>query len=479
MEGIEIIIHRLISRSKRGRIVSLLLTGLMLAGCARYHPMPLTPEVAARALKVPDIQELKIQVSKIRHPLLRPVPFDLSNGLSPDEAALLAIIINPRLKAARDEKAIASAQLLKAGILPNPQISGEIDVPTGGYTAGTFLGYTLGLNWDWTSLIGRGLRIKGARAHRDSVELGIAWQEWQVAESARLHWLRLYWLNKKVLLLSRAAEGYKKNLKVVKKAVDMGDKTAVDLAAARASYQRSLISLEEARERQGQERLALNQALGLPASRDIPLEKIVIPDSWYRIDPSSLLADIRDRRLDLAALRLGYESQEQAVRAAVLSQFPKINIGLVEARDTGNVITTGPALTIDIPFFDRGQGRIALERATRKRLFDDYVARLFDARSKITSLADQIHSMLSRIQEIHSAIDAERDLVNVYQRAMRHGNADILTLYQARMDLIGLETELLDLRQTLTDLRIALETASGTYAPLTHTVPDILEGKRP
>jgi len=475
----EIIIPGLLSISKRGKIVSLFLTGLMLAGCATYHPMPLTRESTAKAFKAPDMQELKVQVGKIRHPLLRPIPFDLSNGLSPDEAALLAIAVNPKLKAARDEKAIASAQLLKAGILPNPQISGEIDVPTGGYTAGTFLGYGLGLNWEWTSLIGRSLRIKGARAHRGSVELGIAWQEWQVAESARLHWLRLYWLQKKVLLLSRAAEGYRKNLKIVKRAVDMGDKTAVDLAAARASYQRSLISLEGAKGRQGQERLCLNQALGLPASRNIPLEKIVIPDSWYRADSSSLLKNIRDRRLDLAALRLGYESQEQSVRAAVLSQFPKISIGLVEARDTGNVITTGPGLTIDIPFFDRGQGQIALERATRKRLFDDYVARLFDARSRIVSLADRIPSMLSRIHEIQSAIDAERGLVTVYQKAMRYGNADIITLYQARMDLIGLETELLDLRQGLTDLRIALDTASGTYTPLTRTIPDILEEKRP
>ena len=64
-----------------------------------------------------------MQAKEIKHPLLKPIDFDIRNGLSPDEAAVLAVIANPKLRASRDERQLAAAQLLQAGILPNPQFS--------------------------------------------------------------------------------------------------------------------------------------------------------------------------------------------------------------------------------------------------------------------------------------------------------------------------------------------------------------------
>ena len=59
------------------------------------------------------------------------------------------------------------------------------------------------------------------------------------------------------------------------------------------------------------------------------------------------------------------------MRAAVLAQFPRVNIGFSQLRDTTNVVTSGFGVTIDLPVFDRNQGHIAIERATRKQLFDE------------------------------------------------------------------------------------------------------------
>ena len=72
---------------------------------------------------------------------------------------------------------------------------------------------------------------------------------------------------------------------------------------------------------------------------------------------------MEERRLDLLALKMGYQSQEERLRAAVLAQVPKINIGFAHASDTTHVITTGFAVTIDLPIFDRNQGHIAIETA--------------------------------------------------------------------------------------------------------------------
>ena len=444
----------------------LLILGLFLGGCASYHPRPITRESVAKALAAPNEKALRVRASKFKHPILGPVPIDFSNGLSPDEAAVVAVLANPALRAARDEKALASAQLIKAGILPNPQLSASLEIPTSGATGGTINAYGLQIDWDLNALLTRNARVSGAKAHQGSVNLSVAWQEWQAAEAARLHWVRAFWFEKKVRLLEKSTGEFEKNLKVVRKAVKMGNKTAMDLAAAKTSYQKARVALAKARESYEQERLSLSRAMGLPPSRAIPLQDISIPEVWFKPDVKILLRNLERRRLDLAALKLGYKCQEEAVRAAILSQFPRIGIGIIHARDTGNVVTTGPALTLEIPLFNRHQGQIAVERATRKKLFDEYIARLYDARAKIVSLSKQIYATESRIREIQRTIKTQQDLLNVYREALKTGNAEILTYYQAKIELMALKQGLLDQWQTLTDLRIALEAASGLYTPL-------------
>ena len=449
----------------------LLILGLFLGGCASYHPMPITRESVAKALAPPSEKALKVRASKLKHPILRPVQIDLSNGLSPDEAAIIAVLANPELRVVRDEEDIASAQLMEAGLLPNPQLSASLEVPTGGDTKGTINAYGLQLDWDINALLTRNARVSGAKARQGAVNLSIAWKEWQVAEAARLHWVRAFWFEKKVELLKKSVTGFKKNLEITQKAVKIGSKTGMALAAAKTSYERARVALSTAKEHYEQERLALNRIMGLSPSRLLPIQDISIPQTWLKPDVKRLLKNLEERRLDLAALRLGYKSQEEAVRAAILSQFPRIGIGIIHARDTGNVVTTGPALTLEIPLFNRHQGEIALARATRKKLFDEYISRLYHARAKIVALSKQIHATESRIRELQKSIKTQQALVDLYRKALKTGNAEVLTFYQTEIELSSLKQALLDQWRDLSELRIGLETASGLYTPLASKAP--------
>src|SRR4051794_26030631 len=73
----------------------------MWGGCARYEAKPLNDENVERELATPDAQTLQMQASQLHNPMLRPVDVDLSRGLSPDEAAVVAVIANPQLRAER------------------------------------------------------------------------------------------------------------------------------------------------------------------------------------------------------------------------------------------------------------------------------------------------------------------------------------------------------------------------------------------
>ncbi len=123
----------------------------------------------------------------------------------------------------------------------------------------------------------------------------------------------------------------------------------------------------------------MNRLLGQPAARELPLQ--AAPAAAWNPLPTlaEATADLEHRRPDLLALRAGYESQEARVRAAVQAQFPRIEIGLTGARDTDGVRTAGFGVVLGLPVFDRQQGEIARQRATRRQLGEEYAARLFDS----------------------------------------------------------------------------------------------------
>lgn len=433
-------------------------------GCASYHEKPLNQVAVADRLAPPQAAALAVAAEQLRHPILKPVRIDFDKGLTPDQAAVLAVLINPGLNAARDRRRVSAAQLYQAGILPNPQFTGGWDFPVAGDTQGTVSAYGLGLGYDFYALIPRGAQIQASRLHGQSVSLDVAWQEWQVAEAAKRHAYRLYLLEKQFKLARREEKGLQENLHAVQRAVDSGSLTIIDLSAARASLERVHLAVLGIAQNLEQERFALLNAIGFAPDRDIRLRPaIALPDVSAMPALNVLMDGLTDRRIDLVALRVGYRSQEELVRAAVLGQFPRISLGFSQARDTGNVVTSGFSITIGLPFFDRNQGRIAIERATREQLFDEYAARVFESRSAIARLAADIDSISRQINATRHYLPIQEKLVRTYHRALLQGNADALTYYNARDALVATHISLIDLQIRLVDQFIALEIASGEY----------------
>jgi outer membrane protein TolC len=445
-------------------LMLLLFLILTFAGCATYHPMPLDKSAVGRALAPPAMATVTLQASQIHHPLLRPVTFDPRDGLSPDEAAVLAVIANPQLRVVRDQKGLAQAQLLQAGILPNPQISYSLDIPMAGATQGTVKGYGLGLNYDLVSLITHAARVGAARNQSAAVDLDVAWQEWQVAQAARLHVYRLTLLNRQLAVARDEEKGLEDNVATVKRALNLGYVTIINLGAAQASLQKVHLQVQTIEQQCEQERLALNQTLGLPPGQRVPLPAHLEPPSPQTLPPlRDLSRNLEERRLDLLALKMGYQSQEERLRAAILAQVPKINIGFAHASDTTHVITTGFAVAIDLPIFDRNQGNIAIAKATRQKLYDEYISRVFTARADVARLLADMTSLGQQIKTTENSIPTLSNLVQTYYQALLEGNADVISYYNARDELIARQIELLTLKRNLADQRIALEIAAGEY----------------
>jgi outer membrane protein TolC len=438
---------------------------LALSGCSIYHPKPLTTSAVEGDLKVPSESALRVRASRLKNPALRSVEINLRNGIGPDEAAVLAVLLNPTLRADRDRRGLATAQLIQAGVLPNPQISYGRDYVVGGNTAGTITAFGLSGSWDFTSLITLLPKIEAARANVNSVDLDIAWVEWQAAQAARTALYRVVALEAELDAAQEADRALRESVGTLSKAVELHEKTVLDLAAAQSTSQDAQLTALSIQQELAKQRLALNRAMGLPADAKVRVQQVSLPSNLGSPPEAELIAGLESRRLDLLGLKQGYDSQDASLRAAILAQFPKISLGFNRAGDTSNVQTLGFGVTVDIPIFDRNQGNIATERATRQKLFDEYANRLFQARSDVATALSDIRHLNRQIATGEKLVPTLQRLVDTAKSALDQGNADVISYYQTRFNLILRQIEVLKLKEQLIETHIALEIASGRYLP--------------
>jgi outer membrane protein TolC len=436
---------------------------VMLAGCKTYTAKPLTADAVNANLATPSTNELREQASKIDHPLLKPIAIADLKSITPEQAAVIAVLLNPSLRAIRDERDSAEAQVITAGILPNPQLSFGEDFPHGSSDTKTVNAYALGLNWEVTQLITRDARLRAANAKAASVNLDIAWQEWQIAQAAKTAVYDLAALQKQLDLAQDVNARMTENLRLTREGVKSGAKTLLDVSAAEAASQDAYLTVVATQRDVAHQRMMLNRSMGLPADTEFEISAIEFPDKVKLPAKQELLKSLEQRRLDLLALRHGYESQEETLRAQVLAQFPKMTLGFNKDRDTEGVSTLGFGVSVDIPIFDRNQGAIADEIATRQKLFDEYVNRVFEARSDVAMAFATIHQIESELTSTEEATTSLKKLVEAYRIARDNGTVDALSYYSSIGNLKQKQIDLIKLQKDLIDNRIALELAAGCF----------------
>jgi outer membrane protein TolC len=422
---------------------------------------------------------LRIPASRFSNSSLELLPIDLRTGIGPDDAAAIALYSNPALRSIRDRRGLASAQLiqagilLQAGILPNPVVSYSRDYVTGGNTAGTVTAYNFTAAWEFSALIPFLPKQTAAKKNYRSVDLDVAWDEWQIAVNARTAVYRVLGLNAQLAQAVEATEGLQQSTDTMRKAVDAHEKTVLELAAVESASQDSratMLALEQEFHKQG---LGLNKILGVEAEVKVALRAgLSLPTRLAPPEQHELADDLQARRLDLLGLQQGLESQDATVRAAILAQFPKMSAGFVKASDTTNVHTTGFIVAVDVPIFDRNQGVIATERATRQRLQDEYTQRAFEARSDIAVALADIRSLDRQITAAQEALPLLEKLVSSAQAATEQRNADVLSYYTARSNLLQKRVQLIKLQEQLLEAHTALEIASGRYLPMNKVLQD-------
>ena len=428
-----------------------------LAGCA--HPSPLVDRSAPAAL-----DRIDLVAQGVESRLLPRVEIDLRDGLSIAEATTIAVIANPELRAVRSQRGLASAQALQAGILRNPELVVGIDAPAFGAISGTRNAVHLGVSWEITALIARDAYVHASEAHVREVDLDVAWQEWRTAIEARLQWRRLAASDRELAAAKASEDDLRTIADTLERAASSHDATTVEASSARSALDEAVLARSTLERERDRAKRALARVLGLRADASITLQTSASIGDQVA-DRDALAGGLADHRLDLLAFTLGYASQEERLRAAVLARIPRITLDVGIARDPSDVGTAGASLAIALPVFDRAQGRIAIESATRDELREEYAARVFGAHSELDDAFAELAFARGALASAEGTLPHLEQLVATYRTALSQHLVDVPSVYVAVNALNARRLDVLHRRQEIGDLVTKIELASGQLAP--------------
>jgi cobalt-zinc-cadmium efflux system outer membrane protein len=432
------------------------------AGCASYREKPLETDTARGATA------LYVDAATMPQPALRQHRFDPADGLDQTEVAMLAVANNPDLRLLRDDLGIQRAQAFAASLLPDPQFSFGQDFPVSS-GPDLFTAFTAGLTQDITALLMRSSTMKASRLDTRKLELDELWAEWQMVAQARALFNQVradQQLLQELQMLLPEREQLRSSVQQELQAGNLTSDVASGPLLALADVQRQI---DDTAQKLNLERHTLKLLLGLDERVELKLVDDAEPTQAAQLLPTDIdqrLTALPERRPDLLALRIGYQAEEVKLRQAVLKQFPTISLGVSYARDTSNITTRGYNIGLTLPLFDRGRGAMAVETATRQRLFDEYQSRLAAARSEVDRIRIDLPDLIRRTQQAERDAEQLRTAQQAATQSFAAGMLDWNAYVTLSTASVARRIEAVQLALTLQEQQEMLRTLLGSELPV-------------
>ncbi len=432
------------------------------AACSGYRAVPLQPDAEWARLESVRLQDLIAPSAPADGRRDEEPGFDSSDGLSPDEAASVALALNPDLRVFRAEKGVAEGQLREARLLPNPEFDG-------GWTnlAGTVAG-ELDLLVDLTeALVTRGPRTERAKARLAEMQWEVADREWQLRNDVRAAWISLAYAEEAIALLRSQAGVAERTVAALRNRQAAGASTELEVVVAESE-----VASLRGHERRlaggvGAARQRLNALLGLPPNNATPLERVKESFRYAPIGESEMgdAAQLPRRRPDLRAKEKAYLVAEKELQGAFRRRWGRLGLG-PSADTSGGSVEGGLALSFVIPLFNLNQGEIAVRAAERLQRHEAYVAQLHRARAELHLAWADWNSLDAELSVLFSDLAPRLDRsILLAETALREGELDLLQVLLLQSRALQNKREVLERLREFHLASIEVDRARGP-APL-------------
>lgn len=363
------------------------------AGCASVDPSPdiqRAGELAGRAAGAADVFDPshRAAASEIARELL-------SDGITAEEAARIALLNNAELNAALFDIGLASADLVQAGLLSNPSLGVAFRFPSAGGLANVDFDLAQNIAELWQIPP----RKRSAARRLEQVILRVAHQAAETAGQAREAYFHAAALERRHEYAVQGEEIGRTVLDLAEARQAAGAGGALDVNLARGASLEAELNRMNASLALRTAKRELANILGLECDAESLRLTDELPEPRHiQLDDSALLAFARSERLDMRALTESVREAEAEFVLQARRVFPNLAVGLAferEARgradgrdlladtarasfDAGQLtapliaprpdeatdesFVIGPSFSLDLPIFDQNQAQIAKAR---------------------------------------------------------------------------------------------------------------------
>lgn len=382
------------------------------------------------------------------------VPADLTL----DQALQQAEQNNPNLAAAGWSIAVAQGERIQAGLIPNPELSFEVeDTRSDTRTSTVQLTQPIELGGK------RGARIRLAERGSDAAALELERSRNELRSEVILAFYGQLRARMRVDLAEESLRLTERGTTIAEGRVKAGKVSPIELT--RAQVQMAEVQLELNRSRK--ELASANARLQVVLGGDLDTSLLPVGDATLlpATPDKSILLKALDSSADMRLARLGVDQQEASFELEKTLRIPDISVSLgsqysAEDRERVNVV----GLSMPLPLFNRNQGNVlaAARRADQAR--DQRNATELRLQGTLQETLDQWDAAASEIESFKTTIlPSAQKAVDSTVRGFEMGKFGFIDVLDAQRTLIQGRLQYL----------LALEAATQSWSQLERIYGDI------
>ena len=363
----------------------------------------------------------------------------LQQELTADRAVAIAFANNRDLQATLEELGIARADLEQASLIRNPVFDGELRFP--GNPARPF---ELSVTQTLLDLIQLPARRKLGAAMFEVTKTKVSAALINFAAEVRSDFYELQAAQQVLARQSTITDAARVSAELALRQHDSGNISDLDLENEQAMYEQAKLDLAQT------QLAALNAreqlVIDLGFTKNDPAWKVqpqfdAIPQAETPVEDLEKTA--LSRRADISAARAQLRAAQAMFPIAKASAFEDLAVGVHHDRDLDRTRTTGPAVSIPIPIFNRGAVARRRAEATLRQDQQRLEALLIGARSEVRSAHERLIEARSRAVYLRDVVVPRRQrIVSLTQLETNSMHRGVFELIQTRQNLASAERDL-------------------------------------
>jgi outer membrane protein, heavy metal efflux system len=444
-------------KSRFLRSFLLVLAAVVLAGCIRFQPKPLSPAETAEQLKSRTLANpaLRTFLSANLHRELTDWPAVTWDF---DMLTMAAFYYHPSLEVARADWRVALGGQKTAAERPNPTVTASgIYEPA----ADAFNPWIPGLMFELPIETAgkRRVRTEQARHLSEAARLNLAAMAWQVRSQLRASLLEFVAAEQRVALLQDQVALREDFANRLQTQLQAGAISALELNTARLALLRARADMADARRLLAEARPHLASSLGLPAAA---LEHVNFHFDLTSIPGAEELTkdQVRDLalrgRADILGLLAEYAASQSGLQLELAKQYPDIRLTPGYSWNAGS---TGEhdwqlGATVELPLLNRHRGPIAEAAARREASAARFLALQAKVLNEVDAAVASFRASQTNAVVLESLLTSQAAQRQRIEQQFQAGAAD-------RLDVLAASLELNAASLTQFEARVKLQQAAG------------------